>query len=146
MRMLVAVDLSPASDTVLSQAKSYAKMLSAEVWLIHVAAPDPEFVGYEAGPQTVRDQVAGKFHTEHRTLQQQAGEFRNLGLKVTPLLLQGQTSSTILAEADRLKADLIILGSHGHGALYQMVVGSVSEGVLRKAKCPVLVVPTHGRA
>jgi nucleotide-binding universal stress UspA family protein len=144
MKILVAVDFSPAAAAVLRQARHYAKALAAEVWLVHVAPPDPEFVGYEAGPQTVRDQVAEKFHAEHRALQQQAEEFRHLGLNVASLLLQGPTSPTILAEADRLQVDLIILGSHGHGALYQVLVGSVSEGVLRKAGRPVLVVPTRG--
>ena len=48
----------------------------------------------------------------------------------------------ILEEAERLEAEVIIMGSHGHGALYDLIVGSVTEGVLRKAKCPVLVLPS----
>ena len=35
------------------------------------------------------------------------------------------------------------MGSHGHGAIYELLVGSVTEGVLRKARCPVLVVPSE---
>ena len=144
MKILVAIDFSEAASRVLSEARSYAKSFSAEVVLIHVAAPDPDFVGYEPGPQSVRDRVAKGFRTEHQTLQREAEEFRKLGIEATPLLVQGRTSQTILEEAERLGADLIILGSHGHGAVYQMLVGSVSEGVLRKATCPVLVVPTRG--
>ena len=46
-----------------------------------------------------------------------------------------------LQEMVRLKADVVVMGSHGHSALRNVLVGSVTEGVLRKAGCPVLVVP-----
>lgn len=49
----------------------------------------------------------------------------------------------LLAEQGRLAADAIVLGSHGHGALYDLLVGSVAEGVLRRAPCPVVVVPSR---
>jgi len=37
---------------------------------------------------------------------------------------------------------MILLGSHGHGALYHLLIGSVSEGVIRKASCPVIIIPS----
>ena len=58
---------------------------------------------------------------------------------------QGPTIETIIEEAGRLKVDMIVVGSHGHGAMYQLLVGSVSEGVLHRATCPVLVVPARKR-
>jgi nucleotide-binding universal stress UspA family protein len=51
------------------------------------------------------------------------------------------TVESIVAEAQRLNADMIVVGSHHHGALYNLVVGSVTGDVLKRAKCPVLVVP-----
>jgi nucleotide-binding universal stress UspA family protein len=145
MKIMVAVDFSDACAAVLAVAKNYARFLPAELWLIHVAPPDPEFVGYEPGPQYVRDRVAKEFHQEHQELQRHAAELRDAGVNATPLLVQGRTAEAILKEGERLGADLIIVGSHGHGAVYHMLVGSVTEGVLHRAKCPVLVVPTHGR-
>ncbi|MEY2831959.1 MAG: hypothetical protein RLZZ574_1217, partial [Cyanobacteriota bacterium] len=62
---------------------------------------------------------------------------------VTPLLVQGATIETILREASKLRADMIIIGSHGHGALYRALVGNVTEGVIRKALCPILVIPAQ---
>ena len=50
---------------------------------------------------------------------------------------------TILEEAAKLNADLIILGSHGHGGLLRALLGSVCEGVLRKSILPVLIVPAR---
>ena len=70
---------------------------------------------------------------------------RQKSLDVKGLLIQGSTVEAILKQADKLKAQMIVMGSHGRGAIYKMLVGSVSEGVLHGAKCPVLVVPTHKR-
>lgn len=146
MKILTAIDLSAASDQVLTAARQQASQTSAEVWLIHVAEPNPAFVGYEAGPQVVRDQVAHKFREKHEKLHEHAEAFRTAGIKTTALVVQGPTSGTILKEGEKVGADLIVLGSHGHGALRQMLVGSVSEGVIRGATCPILVVPTHQKS
>jgi len=45
-------------------------------------------------------------------------------------------------EAEREGSDLIVMGSHGRSALYRRIMGSVSEGVMREAKCPVLIMPS----
>ena len=63
----------------------------------------------------------------------------------TALFVQGSTAETIVRKATEIDADLIVVGSHGHGAMYQLLVGSVSEAVLRQSEIPVLVVPTHDR-
>lgn len=146
MKILAAIDLSAATDKVLEAARQSASLAAAELWLLHVVEPEPAFVGFDPGPQTVRDQVAQKVHKEHEALQRHAAALRDSGIKTTGLVVQGPTSDTILREAEKLGTDLIVVGSHGHGAMYQMLVGSVSEGVIRGAKCPVLVVPTHKRA
>jgi nucleotide-binding universal stress UspA family protein len=49
----------------------------------------------------------------------------------------------VLSEAKRLHAELIVVGSHGHGLLYDALLGSVSADILRKSSLPVLVVPTR---
>jgi nucleotide-binding universal stress UspA family protein len=146
MNILVAIDFSVASETVVRQAEKIATALSAKVWLIHVAEPEPDFVGYQPGPQTERDFLAGRFHTEHRRIQQIADRLRTAGLETTALLVQGVTAETIIDQANKLEIDMIIVGSHGRGAMYQLLVGSVSEGVLRGTTCPTLVVPTRGRS
>lgn len=145
MNILAPIDFSETTEAVLEQTRRLADALQAEVWLLHVAAPNPAFVGYETGPQSVRDQMAEVYHQEHRQLQGHAEALRAEGLAVTALLAQGATVETILEEAERRAASLIILGSHGHGALYHLLLGSVSEGVLRRTRCPVVVVPAEGR-
>ena len=51
----------------------------------------------------------------------------------------------ITRESEEIDADLIVVGSHGHSAIYDVLVGSYSAGILRKSDVPVLVVPTRGK-
>jgi nucleotide-binding universal stress UspA family protein len=139
--ILAALDFSSVTDSVVHHAAALAEAFSTELVLAHVAAPEPDFVGYEAGPQAVRDKRAHELRDEHRRLHDLAEAARTRGLEARALLLQGPTVATLLAEAKRLPATTIVIGSHGHGALHRMLLGSVSEGVVREAPCPILVVP-----
>ncbi len=68
------------------------------------------------------------------------------GVDTTALLVQGPTIETILKEARKLEAELIVLGSHGRGAVLRALLGSISEGVLHKTDVPLLIVPTRALA
>ena len=139
--IVAAIDFSDISSAVIEQAANIARSFSSKLWLIHVAAPDPDFIGYGTGPQSERDWRAKTLRQEHRYLQDHALQLDRNGIDVTPLLIQGATVKTILTEAAKLKADMIVIGSHGRGALDKALAGSVSEGVIRQALCPVLVIP-----
>jgi nucleotide-binding universal stress UspA family protein len=117
--------------------------MAARIWLLHVAEPDPDFVGWDAGPDSVREGVAEAFHKEHQLLQEMAENLRQGSVDVTALLIQGPTIETILKQASKHEVDLIVVGSHGRSAAHQLLVGSVSEGILRKAQCPILISPTR---
>ena len=155
MKLLVGVDFSESTEKIVKKAEEIAKALSAKVWLMHVAKPEPsdlygagyepDAIGLEMDPQTFRDSLAKRFHKEHRQLQEIADRLRKAGLDTTALLVQGETVETILKEVSKLDVEMIIVGSHGRGAMYQLLMGSVCEGVIRKSKCPILVVPTHER-
>lgn len=145
-RILIPVDFSPITETVTRVGATLARAFGGEIFLIHVAPPEPEFVTYEPGPPSVREAVAREISAGHRKLHEIDRALEAEGLKVTSLLIQGYTVEKILQEIDRLKIDLVVMGSHGHGALYHLLLGSVSEGVLRKSPVPVLVVPSRGNA
>lgn len=145
MKMLVALDLSDATDEIVEQVAPIARALSADVSLLHVAEPDPDFVGYETGPQVVRDSEAEDLRAEHRQVQEIAKQMQADGIKAKALLVQGPTVDTILRKAAELDVGMIVVGSHGRGAMYQLLVGSVSEQVLHRSDVPVLVIPTHNR-
>ena len=146
MNILVAVDLSGASQKILHYVKALALDLSAKVWLLYAEKPELGFVGFGPSQQPVEGQVAQEFHKEHKELQNEAYKLQNYGIDAESLLVQGAAVEVILDEASKLNIDLIVVGSHGHGAVYHLVVGSVSEGVLHRSSCPVLVIPTHEHA
>jgi len=139
--ILAAVDFSPITDLVVEQTAQIGKAFGSTVYLLHVAPPEPDFVGYEPGPQHVRDNVAKSIHEHHDVLHQLRDRVASTGVETKVLLIQGPTVEKIVSEAQRVEADLIIIGSHGYGAIRQLILGSVSEGVVKDAPCPVLVVP-----
>ncbi|MDX2457850.1 MAG: universal stress protein [Gammaproteobacteria bacterium] len=155
MKLLVGIDLAESTEKVVKKAEEIANALSAKVWILHVAKPEPadfyigghepDSVGFEMDPQSFRDSLAKRFHDEHRQIQEIADRLRKAGLDATALLVQGAAVDAMLEEASKLDVDMIVVGSYGRGAMYQLLVGSVSEGLLHRAECPILVVPTHER-
>ena len=141
MKIQVVVDLSEISSNVVDEAIKFAKATDAEVWLLHVAEPEPEFVGSKVDTEVMRDVHAEEFHKEHRQLQLYASQFEKSGLKTTALLIQGETVKTILNQAKRHTADIIVMGSHKKGALAHLILGSTSEGVLHHSNIPVMIIP-----
>ncbi|MEZ5196352.1 MAG: universal stress protein [Bacteroidales bacterium] len=141
MKLLVAIDFSEITDLILQKVKEIALKAHAKVWLIHVVQPEPDFVGYDVGPESERVFIAKKFHEKHAELQSIAKNLAMSNVDITPLLLQGPTVTTILDEAQKLNADIIVVGSHGHGTMFNLLVGSVSKGLLKKSSVPVLIVP-----
>ena len=145
MKILVCVDLSDSTESLLNKIEKLCRPLKATVWLLHNATPEPETIEFKVDPIEARESLAKKFHQQHRQIQQLAERFRESGIDATALLVHGKTVDTILKEAADLDIDVIVVGSHGHGAMYQLLVGSISEGVLRRSNRPVLVIPTHER-
>jgi nucleotide-binding universal stress UspA family protein len=65
------------------------------------------------------------------------------GIKVSLHEPTGTVAEEILNQAGVLHTDLIVMGTHGHGAMYNLLVGSATKGVLKRSKRPVLLVPVH---
>ena len=141
MNIVVAVDFSDVTPRVVDTARALAAGRPAKLWLVHVAPPEPEFIGYEVGPQVVRQSAATHVRQDHKDLQALAEGLRRDGLDATALLVQGSTADKILEEAGRRGAALVVVGTHGKGALRHLLLGSVSRQILTRAECPVVVVP-----
>jgi nucleotide-binding universal stress UspA family protein len=145
MKLLVAVDLSESTQTIVEKVEEINKEYPAKVWILHNAEPEPDILEFKVDPLAAREILAKKFHNEHRQIQEIANRLRKAGLDATALLVHGPTVESILKEASDLDVDMIVVGTHGRGAMYQLLVGSVSEGILHKSRYPVLVIPTHKR-
>ncbi len=141
--LLVCVDFSEGTDRLLAQAAMLAWGFDEKIVLLHVAQPEPDFLGFAPGPDTVREQMAATFHREHQKVQAEGQGLRECGLPIETLCVQGATAETILDHAARLGADMILMGTHGHGALHHLLAGSVCQAVIKKATCPVLLIPSR---
>jgi nucleotide-binding universal stress UspA family protein len=144
-KILVAVDLSEATSRVIRATETLAKATGGKVRVLHVAEAEPDFVGFDAGPEVVRDQIAREFRDERRRVQAHAEALRAANVDATALLIQGPIIATVLAEAKRFEANMLVVGSHGFGALYDLLVGSASRGILKETDIPVLVIPVRDR-
>jgi nucleotide-binding universal stress UspA family protein len=149
-RIVVAVDLQAGTDRLLAEAQRYGRALNAVVDIIHIAAPDPDFVGYiknsDPGEKTqdslIRESEAKALRAEHQQTQALGETLRANGVRVDrALTVQGPTLATILGETRKLGADLLILGSHHHGAIYRLWYGDIAVDAAKQAPCALLVVP-----
>jgi len=139
--LLVALDMKPTDALLLAQASLLAEKCGSKIWMIHVASPDPDFVGFEMGPKYIRDFVADELRTEHRQLQAHTTELKGKSLDAEGLLVQGPTIDMIEAEVKKLNIDLLILGSHKHSFLYEAFVGNTAVRIIKESSIPVLIVP-----
>jgi len=145
--ILVPVDFSAATVRVCDAACAFAKLIKARLVLLHVIEPPPIPLGdafaFDAGALAAAVTAGEKYAT--RRLRALGRRYSGRKLAVQTVQLTGRSVATILAKAAATKADYIVLGSHGHGVAYDLLVGSTTQGVLRKARCPVLVVPMGRR-
>jgi nucleotide-binding universal stress UspA family protein len=159
-RILVAIDFSDATPGVIALARQLAKGLDAEIHLVHVRQFTPKAFGAGAlgyglagmpelapmsgvpvrGFETLT-QPARETESQKSQLAQWQREIAEAGLKVTLHQPTGNAAEEILNQAKAINADLIVMGTHGHGAMYDLLVGSATKGVLKHATRPVLLVP-----
>ena len=145
-QLLVPLDFSDATDAILATARRLANALDLSIVLIHVAQAEGDFIGYEVGPQYIRDHVAEELWDQHEALERLQKHLAADGIEAVAMLVPGDPSGKLPEEIDRLRPEMVVMGSHGHGALYHLLAGSVCQAVLNHAACPVLVVPIKGAA
>ncbi len=134
--IVAAIDGSPHSARVVAYAAHLAQQHNAKVYLVHAYPPIPTVLGDEqfyrlAGAEVERGR---------ELLKPYADAMLRAGVDVEMEVLEGPAPRAILTVAEAREADLIIVGSRGLGAIRGLVLGSVSERVVRMATCPVLVV------
>jgi nucleotide-binding universal stress UspA family protein len=159
-RILVPIDFSDVTPPVIDLARQLAKALDAEIHLVHVkelsaaAAPGtlgyglvgmPELAPMSGVPVPVFDpmpQPIPEDEDQKSKLTQWQKEIAQEGIKVSLHEPTGAVAEEILNQADALNADMIVMGTHGHGAMYNLLVGSATKGVLKHSTRPVLLVPS----
>ena len=157
--ILVPIDFSDVTPPVIDLARQLAKALDAEIHLVHVrelsTAGAPGTLGYGLAGMPELAPMSGLpvpgFKPIPELIPEDEGQKSKLaewkkaigqdGLKVSLHEPTGAVVEEILNQAYELNADLIVMGTHGHGAMYNLLVGSATKGVLKHSSRPVLLVP-----
>ena len=142
--IVAAVDFSNATSGVLASAVELAKAFGASLHLLHVVEPEPSYTAYGFTPdefpaihlfqEEARKRATAKLN---ELLGQVSGDVTN----ATVHLAEGSPLHAVLDYVKKTGADLVVVGAHGHGAVAALLLGSVAEGMVRKAVVPTLVIP-----
>jgi nucleotide-binding universal stress UspA family protein len=136
------IDFSDCSRRALDHAVTIARRYDSTITLVHVCSTMPA-VAYAGGLPTVHAAVLT--HDERlrvlADLRGMAKDESGSGLRIDAAVREGDPVREILSEADLRRADLLVVGTHGRSGFDRLLLGSVTEKLLRKARCPVLTVP-----
>ncbi len=139
--ILVPIDFSDVTPGLITSATSLAEALQARLVLLHILTPPVIVTAYGLGPAQTVETVTQEEIRVRKLLERQAVQLRQNGLEVLTEIRERASVSSIIRVAHEQSADFIVIGSHGHGAVYDILVGSTARGILREAECPVLVIP-----
>lgn len=134
MKVLIAIDNSPSSDTVLQAAITRTWPPNTTFCVLNVV----NLLRFEKFPALIEDAT----REGERLVKEGAKRICDAGYKAFPNTSPGNPRSDISCFAKEWGADLILVGSHGHGAIARFLLGSVAQGVLRTAPCSVELVRT----
>ena len=146
-RILVATDFGEAAAKALAYGREFARRYDATLHILHVVDDvGARMLASSALPYDVNPLQQNIEEAARRELQDLVTDEDRRELRVeTALRLSTSASRTIVDYAAEKGIDLIIIGTHGRGAVGHMVMGNVAERVVRTADCPVLTVrhPEH---
>lgn len=134
-RILLATDLSPASEGATRQAIDLARDLGASLLIVSVIDPDIRGV-----PGSRIERMDQRRAAREQAAQAVVIRGREAGIVVNFLVWEGEPGPAIVEAAASEEVDLVVVGSHGRGRVGRFMLGSVSDHVIRNATAPVLVV------
>jgi nucleotide-binding universal stress UspA family protein len=146
--ILVGIDFSSATPSLLKVAIELACASSAKLCLLHVIEPEPSMGAYGFSPEELP--VMATFQNETRTraklrISELLAEVQLQIPHATSLVIDGNPLLCLIDQCREIGADFIIIGSHGHGIIASILLGSVAEALVRRAIVPTLVVPVGNR-
>lgn len=142
-KILIPIEFNTNEQKLIDKGCQLAEKFDSKIWLIHIAAPEPDFVPYTSGsgPNNERERRANELKKERRLIQKYADTLNKKGIDALGLMVQGRTIETIMSEVKKLDIDLIITGNNNHGLFYKIFMESVSDEIVKESKIPVLLVP-----
>jgi nucleotide-binding universal stress UspA family protein len=140
--ILAPVDFSSVSESVVAAARDLARGFGGKVILLSIVQPPAVLAEYAPLLENIAELTATGEKNASRHLGKIEQRLRDDFVAVESVVTTGSPVPAILEQAKGCEPDYIVMGSHGHTALYDLLVGSTTHGVLLKAKCPVVIVPS----
>jgi nucleotide-binding universal stress UspA family protein len=140
--ILLATDGSDEAKLATEAATELSRETGSEVHLVYVLPTPAQLIGHHVYSDEIRESLIGGAQRDAETfLKEQAEQIGSDGGKVAETHFRsGDPDKEILRAAEALGVGLIVIGSRGLGAVSRMLIGSVSDSIVRHAHCPVLVV------
>lgn len=151
-KILIAVDYDPSAEKVAESGYSLAKSINAEVVMLFVISDQAFYSTAEAIPMAGVGAYLGTIPMQFENIEslrtgakELLGKIKNaLGDEsISTIIEEGDTATAILDAAKATNADLIVMGSHSRKWLENIVMGSVTQEVLRKTTLPVYIIPVR---
>jgi len=139
-QILCPVDLSPASNAVLSWVRLIAEVSGTRVEVIHADWSEPPRYFTEGQIGALDAEAASRRQTLEREVQDLAQRVLGSRVSFTVSVLEGHAIEVILQRLTQNPPDLVVMGSHGRSGVARILLGSVAENVVRDARCPTLIV------
>lgn len=136
-KILFANEGSPAADRALLYVEHLARLENAEVVVVHVF----EVPGRYAATEVYEDLRASFDRAAWAVVDDAVAELEKGDVRARGVVREGPAAQVILQVAEEENASLIILGTRGPSSAAELLLGSVSAEVLRRARCPVMAVP-----
>jgi nucleotide-binding universal stress UspA family protein len=137
-RILVPIDGSKHADLAIEKAREFAEVFGSTVVLLHVNDFNQHMFNYNAGVEQnfieLFDQVSANI------LEVGKEKLSSLGSRVETVKLEGSVASSIIEYANKNDFDMVIVGSHGKGAIHDFLMGGVAHKIILHVNKPVLVV------
>ena len=140
-KILVAIDFTEDIELVLDYTKIIAKAFEAKVRLIHSESVEAFITSFEPDQIPTFELIEAQKKVISKKLDELKKKIESAGIETSAVLMEGPTVDSILEEAKKFKAELIILGSHKHGKFYHIIAGSIHDSIVSHSNIPVLIVP-----
>jgi nucleotide-binding universal stress UspA family protein len=137
--ILVPTDFSVAAETALDSALALASKLGAKVYVLH--AYQLPVVGFPDGVLVPTAEIASRVVSWAQSeLAACVGKRKESGVEIVSILKQADAREAVLAVAEEIGADLVVMGTHGRRGIARALIGSVAESVVRTSPVPVMTI------
>lgn len=143
MKTIVAlVDFSDVTARVVKEAEKFGRVLAADVLVVHVLERQPMVVDLGiASPTIMQEPSEAAVEKDRARLDEICQSLAAAGVTVKAEQWPDGSAERVIEHIGRLMPEMVIVGSHQHGALFRLLVGSLGSDLIKNAPCPILVVP-----